>query len=136
MVHVMLHAMPWHLRSMFSSEQQENSHIIMIKILTCHMNYKICHLSARSHIAQDSPVPTMSLYILLIFYKRKNIDSSIFIKLPVRSIWCFCNVSCKLDQRNLHTQTNSKKWYVVLLVQILLQKFFIYTFCKTHQISE
>lgn len=69
-------------------------------------------------------VPTMSLYILLIFYKRKNIDSSIFIKLPVRSIWCFCNVSCKLDQRNLHTQTNSKKWYVVLLVQILLQKSF------------
>ena len=136
MVHVMLHAMPWCLRSMFSSKQQENSHIIMIKILTCHMNYKMCHLSACSHIAQDSPVPTMSLYILLIFYKRNNIDSGIFIKLLVRSIWCFCNVSCKLDQRNLRIQTNSKKWYAVLLMQILLQKFFICAFCKTHQISE
>ena len=85
----MLHAMPWCLRSMFSSEQQENSHIIMIKILTCHMNYKICHLSARSHIAQSSLFLQCHCIFSWFFYKRKNIDSSIFIKLLVRSIWCF-----------------------------------------------
>lgn len=89
----------------------------------CYININVPSFGSQSY-SPVLTVPTMSLYILLIFYKRKNIDSSIFIKLLVRSIWCFCNVSCKLDQSNLRVQTNSKKWYVVLLVQILLQKSF------------
>lgn len=115
--------MPWCLRSMFSSEQQENSHIIMIKILTCHMNYKICHLSARSHIAQTSLSLRYQVYSFDFFKERTLIPAFLSNSLSV-AFGAFCNVSCKLDQRNLCTQTDFKKWYVVLLVQILLQKSF------------
>ena len=64
----MLHAMPWYLRSMFSSKQQEeNSHIVMIKIINVlHININIPFFGAQSY-SPGLTVPTMSLYILLIF---------------------------------------------------------------------
>ena len=96
----------------------------MIKIINVLHKYK-CTIF---RLAVIQPRPHCSynviVYSLDFFIKERTLIPALLSNSSFVAFGVFCNVSCKLDQHNLRVQTNSKKCYVVLLVQILLQKSF------------